>query len=113
MAPTCRWHGADSMWWGMGAAGPRESLFGGVLVAALPPPAPHQEGFEELHPSSSLISDAAGSAYCRLEGLVSGRTVRPAAESSISVASRLSRVTSCLALTTHQIAALRYPPAWA
>jgi hypothetical protein len=37
--------------------------------------------------------------------------VRPCAESSISVASRLSLVSSFFALTTHQIAALRYDPA--
>jgi hypothetical protein len=34
--------------------------------------------------------------------------VRPLAESSISLASRRSRVSSLFALTTHQTAALRY-----
>ena len=40
---------------GLGAAGSRESLFSGVLVAAKPPQAPHQEDFEGLRPSSSLF----------------------------------------------------------
>jgi hypothetical protein len=42
-------------------------------------------------------------------GEVSIASRRPFAESSIRVASRRSRVSSRLALTTHQVAALRYP----
>jgi hypothetical protein len=44
-------------------------------------------------------------AYGRFAGGVSGFTVRPSAESAMSVARRLCFVSSRLALMTHQIAA--------
>ena len=43
---------------------------------------------------------------------VNGAMVRPRAESSMSVSSRLCLVSFFLALTTHQTAALRYEGAW-
>ena len=51
--------------------------------------------------------EADGLAHALRRGGVSGLIFRPAAESAISVASRRSRVSSCLALITHQIAGRR------
>ena len=49
----------------------------------------------------------------RADGGVNDATLRPAAESSMRVIRRLCRVSSLLALVTHQMAALRYDAAWA
>src|SRR5690606_6463360 len=73
-------------------------------------PALHAPVEADADRSITTTARARGAArvHARLPGRVSGLMRRPAAESSMSVWSRLRLVSSRLALMTHHVAALRY-----